>query len=417
MQSHYSSHFATSCVSQRYGFSSGCKDTQNGFLIQIPTCRCCRWYCSSWTARLSMTEQDDNKEGKNEMNSIEPEEAQDDVIKTDDDTNKSNTSESAGRKRRLPSSNSNGTPLNVSPPKKQHYPTSAAAATLQCSVCLTGAPNYKCPKCRAIYCSIACCRKHKLEACSSSTPTTEPALLSSQSEISLPIVKQSKYLSSSDLDPTCSTKNSNRSNSSNDKPSVGHSNERSNRRGGGGEYGDLPVGWAVTDAMKRLMQESDWLRDELQDVGLRQLLSTITSTPNRLVAHNNRTNNRSHRGRLGANAPNNLKDDATTEREQVLETLKGRYPLFQQFLDKLLVLTGVLLVQENDTKDSSSPSAPPPPMDDWLRRHDITLYHLLLNPLPRRERPTTANSTTTTKPPTDSIIPEQEDASSELSSE
>ncbi|NP_001091379.1 zinc finger, HIT-type containing 3 L homeolog [Xenopus laevis] len=41
-----------------------------------------------------------------------------------------------------------------------------------CCVCSSDTPKYRCPGCRAKYCSVSCCKKHKEECTLSSTPDT-----------------------------------------------------------------------------------------------------------------------------------------------------------------------------------------------------------------------------------------------------
>ena len=43
-----------------------------------------------------------------------------------------------------------------------------------CCICSSSNPKYKCPTCRAPYCSVACSKKHK-EICGRSLPPSEPS--------------------------------------------------------------------------------------------------------------------------------------------------------------------------------------------------------------------------------------------------
>lgn len=105
-----------------------------------------------------------------------------------------------------------------------------------CSVCETESPPYKCPSCNeALYCSVACCRKHKLicPGKPSTTPTTSRYLeqehiqkLESQlgtSSVSLPV---------DCFQPDC----------------------------------------CLTDDMKAALVQCEWLKEELEDRGLQLLV-------------------------------------------------------------------------------------------------------------------------------------------------
>lgn len=100
------------------------------------------------------------------------------------------------------------------------------------------------------------------------------------------------------------------------------------------------------------MDNCDWLRTELQDGGLRQIIHQVCEASN-TVAHGQKTH-----------------------QEVALEQAKSRYPTFERFMDKLLVLTGVLERQEIDED-----------LDDWLQRDDADgLGPLALVPIPRKQR-------------------------------
>jgi hypothetical protein len=132
------------------------------------------------------------------------------------------------------------------------------------------------------------------------------------------------------------------------------------------EYDGLEEGWIMTAEMKNLIGQSEWLRSELNDVGLQHLIARISGASNRTVkippvgrsTHKSNHNNHS-----------------TTEKEQLLEELKAQNPLFRQFLDKLLVVAGVL---ERNGDDATVP------LQEWLLRNDIFHDQLTLKPLATR---------------------------------
>ena len=74
--------------------------------------------------------------------------------------------------------------------------------------------------------------------------------------------------------------------------------------------------------MKSNVKRSEWLRNELKDGGLRTLISGIVNT-------------------------------SGSQKHLALKQAKERYPLFQTFLDKLLVLAGVLQRQEEEEEGES----------------------------------------------------------------
>jgi zinc finger HIT domain-containing protein 3 len=171
--------------------------------------------------------------------------------------------------------------------------------------------RYKCPKCRIAYCSVQCCRAHKEKGCQpNETPVT------------------SKYLPPNLLlrdipqNPIPRRKN---------------------------QDDDLEEGWKITDNMKIAMDSSDWLKKELHDGGLRQIIHEIC-----LVS-------------------NTVANGGKTHQELALEEAKRNYPSFGTFVDKLLVLTGVLERQHTDTD-----------LSQWLEEDD--LGPLALVSIPRQIR-------------------------------
>jgi hypothetical protein len=110
----------------------------------------------------------------------------------------------------------------------------------------------------------------------------------------------------------------------------------------------------MTDGMVQLMQRSGWLRTELQDSGLRQLLIEI------------------------ATASNICGPNKQTHQEQALQKAKLDYPHFKRFIDKLLVLTTVLERQREDTEIH---------LADWLSNETAKDAHpLILKPIAGRPK-------------------------------
>ena len=199
-----------------------------------------------------------------------------------------------------------------------------------CSVCsITADPKYKCPQCRATYCSVDCCRTHKKTGCGEGTTNKASSKTTT-----------SKYL------PDC--------------PATTLRVRKRPRETASHDDNDDP-GWQVTEKMKQAVKDSEWLRNELandNDKILKRLLVQVYEASNRVTRRNSRH----------------------TEQHQVLEHLKSTNPQFRHFLDKLMVLTGVLERQGTDADV---------PLMDWLSaassESKTNLYPLVLKPLVRME--------------------------------
>ena len=104
-------------------------------------------------------------------------------------------------------------------------------------------------------------------------------------------------------------------------------------------------GWKITDSMKSALKNSDWLKNELNDqAGLKELISQIVVSKNK----------------------------------EALSQAQERYPNVRVFLDKLLVVAGVLK-REEDENDNES-------LSEWLERNwanDPQPPMLTLKPIPR----------------------------------
>ena len=195
-----------------------------------------------------------------------------------------------------------------------------------CSVChQIPQPKYKCPKCRLSYCSVDCCRKHK-DQCSQQPPASliDNGVVGDASGHVR--ARESKYLEMHMI-PSDVGKET--------KQPVVMTNA----------YEDMDEGWQITDEMISAMKESAWLREELQDVGLRHLIYQIASSSVNVV--------KSFRGSSGVGHDK----EPETEQEQALFRLKENYPKFRSFVDRLLVLTGIL-ERQGDALNQS--------LQDWL---------------------------------------------------
>ena len=242
-----------------------------------------------------------------------------------------------------------------------------------CTVCTTGAPNYKCPKCRAIYCSIACCRKHKEEFCSANVPEksegeisrkVDPSITGSSDPFGgasaaakLP-APRSKYILEADIPAL------------NEQKQQQQQQQKEARKRRRQDYDDdLETGWKITEDMVNAMHNSTWLREELADKGLQHLITRIASASPSVTGGGSRNNH----NKKGGNATTAAA--ATTAQEQLLDELTSSNPQFKLFLDKLLVTTGILERQGSDANVDLS---------EWLRlgpQNDGPMQ-LQLKPLP-----------------------------------
>ena len=221
----------------------------------------------------------------------------------------------------------------------------------KCSVCTDGDNKYKCPKCRAAYCSIACCRKHKQEPGLCVPASQQPLTAASESNVTAtsttscstrpsPFAAAAEYFQTS-LAPCL-------------QPSVDPRQHRTTTFGADEDHQDDD--WKVSTDMIQALQTSDWLRQELRDQSLRAVITGIVQAPN--LTRRNKT---------------------TTLQEDCLDQLRHASPEFRQFTDKLLVLTGNLQRPEAmATVDLAT----------WLRESSTAVEPLTLKPLPsKRKRP------------------------------
>ncbi len=210
--------------------------------------------------------------------------------------------------------------------------------SIGCGVCGEGEDKYKCPKCRLPYCSVKCCKQHK-EQCPAvqntsasskdkSTNSNERALGKSSSSCDVVVrpVQCSKYLSAEELtrDPL---ENARRRRKMLDED----------------EDEDLDQdGWRITREMMDCIDNSEWLRKELEDGGLRQIIAQIDMADDEANdSFSQRRQNK--RPKLGA-VPD------LTPREIALMKAKQANPKFSNFVDRLLVTSKVLIEGEKTTE-------------------------------------------------------------------
>jgi HIT zinc finger len=268
--------------------------------------------------------------------------------------NDKRSNQSAGKKRKY-------TEGDLKPPSQE----------VGCSVCKEGEARYKCPKCRYTYCSIDCCRVHKGFCSTASNPTysddvphSDSTIHDSFSHTYHQMISGSSYLSASELKELQldSKRRYNTFSELRQKVMDDQIDE------------DLRPGWNMSDEMVVAMKSSSWLRNELADVGLQQLISKVVTEPSRLLPNSRLSPHKQ---------PTSM--SFTTLREKVLHEMKDRYPRFQAFVDKLLCLTSVY--ERRPLKNGSLA-----PIDEWLlQKHDMSQgsvkdCELFLKPAPKKKR-------------------------------
>jgi zinc finger HIT domain-containing protein 3 len=229
-----------------------------------------------------------------------------------------------------------------------------------CSVCHDSpAPKYKCPTCRATYCSVACCRSHKLVGCCGG----EQEKVQPEEKVvgSTPTIK-SKYRSDILATATVDVRKREKSSRIDDDSSS-----------------NLPEGWKITDEMKEQIDTSVWIQCELADAGLRQCLVDIYHA--RIVGGGGDV--RKRRGPLLQHHRAAAQQE-TNQEIKCLEQIKAANPAFRNFMDKLLVVAGVLERQGEDVSVA---------LDQWLSSSEER-NPLFLKPLERRRhrRPSLSSS-------------------------
>ncbi|EJK77753.1 hypothetical protein THAOC_00393 [Thalassiosira oceanica] len=98
---------------------------------------------------------------------------------------------------------------------------------------------------------------------------------------------------------------------------------------------DDEPGWNITEEMKTRLRGSSWLKDELRDGGLRQLIEQIDG-----ASDDDGENNRSER-QMQMRVQRN-RGVSVSPRELELARTRHSHPKFASFIDKFLLTAGVL---------------------------------------------------------------------------
>eukprot|EP00804_Cyclotella_cryptica_P013495 CCRYP_017220-RC/>CCRYP_017220-RC protein AED:0.19 eAED:0.27 QI:0/0/0.5/1/0/0/2/412/238 len=112
---------------------------------------------------------------------------------------------------------------------------------------------------------------------------------------------------------------------------------------------DDEPGLNITPDMKKRLQQSTWLRKELQDGGLRHLIGMIDAASDD-DEENGDNNKRFHSKKARRNAHEEI-----TPRVLALARIKNSHPKFASFIDRLLLTAGVLQPAEGTDGDSRGP--------------------------------------------------------------
>lgn len=213
---------------------------------------------------------------------------------------------------------------------KQH---SLTPSSRWCFFCLV---RYKCPKCRAPFCCVQCSKDHKANHCPVATVSENKAELKTAIESDSAANHQtSEYVPSGILKTSQVIRK--RRNSEHEDDNDSHDDE---------------PGWTITPDMKILLQQSTWLRKELEDGGLRHLIGTIDAASDDEIENggDNQGFQSNKRRRFGNNT-----HEGITPRVLALARIKNSHPKFASFIDRLLLTAGVLQPAEGADGDSRGP--------------------------------------------------------------
>merc|ERR1719491_2896888 len=194
---------------------------------------------------------------------------------------------------------------------------------VKCGICGNDDGKYKCPKCRAPYCSVKCCKEQKVKFPAAAAPNdksptstldrSNPLFPDGKSTMNTPSLSQ--YLPSDVL--------------SADPP---ENSIRRRRMLDDDDDSDCEEGFRITSDMMSRLDNLSWLKKELSDGGLRQILCDIDSagTEEEESEHRRQDNHENgKRGRMDADP-----------REVALERSKILNPKFSRFVDRLLLEAG-----------------------------------------------------------------------------
>jgi len=242
-----------------------------------------------------------------------------------------------------------------------------------CVVCGSDDGKYKCPKCREPYCSVKCCREHKEKCPALAAVATNPddvddnnnqntsgtATASSIDPKDAPEKKASRYLPSDDLTADPLENAVKRRRMLNEDEDDASSDDE---------------GWRLTREMMDRIDNSPWLRAELADGGLRQMVCEIDGADEAA----RQGGGSYHRRRRNHFAGGMGKTVQMSPRELALEKARRTNPNFGRFVDRMLLTAGVLAAP-----DGSGPGGDPGTTDIWGDEEEAELRNVQLVPVAR----------------------------------
>ena len=266
-----------------------------------------------------------------------------------------------------------------------------------CSVCKSvqedsGPPKYKCPKCRASYCSVVCCRQHKTVCPGKDGGQTTAATTTTATILGA---------------ATVAANNSNYTIVNNNTIKHGNDNDDSDSEEEEEDDDDddddsLEEGFKITEDMKNALRKSTWLRNELQDGGLRDMISSVVRSGKKFKKSQNNNNNRKKNHKFSNNNRKQQQQHCPHPHDELAAKRQDNQN-FDVFVDKLLVLGDVLERRQGDIiirEDGSTgggvggikgtdipPRRNEEELEEWLKRkwvHGDPPQDLTLKPRPRK---------------------------------
>lgn len=180
--------------------------------------------------------------------------------------------------------------------------------------------RYKCPKCRAPFCCVQCSKDHKAKYCPQASSTVDKT---TKNDIST--IQSSQYVPTALLTNSQVTR---KRKAAEDDESDSHDDE---------------PGWNITPEMKMRLQQSSWLRKQLQDGGLRHLIGMID-----VASDDEKESECIEKKFSSVKRSKGSNMHAISSRVLALARSKNSHPIFAAFIDQLLLTAGVLQPAEGE---------------------------------------------------------------------
>ena len=152
---------------------------------------------------------------------------------------------------------------------------------------------------------------------------------------------------------------------------------------------DDEPGWNITPETKKRIEQSSWLRKELQDGGLRHLIEMIDAASddeeeddaadNANTNDNQRPTHKRKNNFQRRNNNSNANSAVISPRALALARVKYSHPKFASFMDQLMLTAGVLMpAEEGGDRDLGAL------LKEAMGEGESTHGQLVLAPVPRR---------------------------------